>query len=133
MLLIFYMSKQETDSVLWHGLVWYVVVEKLGLIDTGEWCHHVIICRDRPGGRGQRLEVRRLIYSICLQVSKTLLRDNYLTFFFSFFFGKPRSAYLCPLAKVARKSQLAQDPEGILGEKLWDLCEALVREKVKDH
>jgi len=44
-----------------------------------------------------------------------------------------RSAYLCPVAKVARKSQLAQDPEGILGEKSWDLCEALVREKVKDH
>lgn len=44
-----------------------------------------------------------------------------------------RSAYLCPFAKVARKSQLAQDPEGILGKKLWDLCEALVREKVKDH
>jgi len=44
-----------------------------------------------------------------------------------------RSCYLCPFAKVARKSQLAQDPEGILGKKLWDLCEALVREKVKDH
>ncbi|KNZ64423.1 uncharacterized protein VP01_1030g7 [Puccinia sorghi] len=33
------------------------VVEKLDPIDTGEWCHHVIVCRDRSRGRGQRPEV----------------------------------------------------------------------------
>lgn len=143
MILLLFMSEQETDSVLWHDLVWYVVVEKLDPIDTGEWRHHVIVCRDRSRGRGQRPEVRRRFYSIRLSTSaSSSFKDIFVwlltNFFFfvlpvSFFFGKRRSAYLCPFAKVARKSQLAQDPEGILGKKLWDLCEALVREKVKDH
>ncbi|PLW27495.1 hypothetical protein PCANC_09524 [Puccinia coronata f. sp. avenae] len=44
-----------------------------------------------------------------------------------------RAAYLCPFAKVSTASKLARDPEGILGEKFWNLCEALVKEKVKDH
>ncbi|PLW11475.1 hypothetical protein PCANC_09525 [Puccinia coronata f. sp. avenae] len=44
-----------------------------------------------------------------------------------------RAAYFCPFAKVSKTSKLAQDTEGILGEKFWNLCEAMVKEKVKDH
>ncbi|KAA1115009.1 hypothetical protein PGT21_029386 [Puccinia graminis f. sp. tritici] len=44
-----------------------------------------------------------------------------------------RSAYLCPYAKMSKTSKLAQDPEGILGNQFWNFCEALVKEKVKEH
>lgn len=42
-----------------------------------------------------------------------------------------RSAYLCPYTEVVKPSWNAQDVDGILGSLFWNLCEALVREKVR--
>ncbi|KAI9618656.1 hypothetical protein KEM48_006635 [Puccinia striiformis f. sp. tritici PST-130] len=44
-----------------------------------------------------------------------------------------RSAYLTPFGKVSKPAKNAQDPDGILGTQVWNLCEALVKDKVKDH
>ncbi|KAI9601131.1 hypothetical protein H4Q26_000933 [Puccinia striiformis f. sp. tritici PST-130] len=44
-----------------------------------------------------------------------------------------RSAYLTPFGKVSKPAKNARDPDGILGTQVWNLCEALVKDKVKDH
>ncbi|POW00964.1 hypothetical protein PSHT_12780, partial [Puccinia striiformis] len=44
-----------------------------------------------------------------------------------------RSAYLTPFGKVSKPAKNARDPDGILAAQVWNLCEALVKDKVKDH
>ncbi|MBW0541451.1 hypothetical protein O181_081166 [Austropuccinia psidii MF-1] len=39
---------------------------------------------------------------------------------------KLRAAYLAPYGRVARKSTIAEDPDGSLGLQFWTLCESLV-------
>ncbi|KAJ3720121.1 hypothetical protein C8R42DRAFT_583424 [Lentinula raphanica] len=43
-----------------------------------------------------------------------------------------KAALLSPLAQVATKASLAEDKDGKMGSDFWNLCEALMREKVRD-
>ncbi|KAJ3772740.1 short chain dehydrogenase [Lentinula raphanica] len=43
-----------------------------------------------------------------------------------------KAALLSPVAQVATKASLAEDKDGKMGSDFWNLCEALMREKVRD-